>query len=106
VQKNTPSIPGQPEALMTELIELLIRVLDSHKDRNVAANLQILVAEISGIRTIMDRHATAMEKLIPRAETVARLSDQQDKMMASMGLMKADLSWIREQLDGEFDGST
>ncbi|SFJ01892.1 hypothetical protein SAMN04488095_1995 [Jannaschia pohangensis] len=106
MNKIAPSFPGHPEHLMAELIELLIKVLDSHKDKDVATNLQVLVAEISGIRLIMDRHATAMEELLPRTRTVERLSDQQHELMALMEQMAVNLSWIRGQLDGDVDGST
>ncbi|MEM7709450.1 MAG: hypothetical protein AAF264_01605 [Pseudomonadota bacterium] len=97
-----PDLPMRP--LMEELVSLLVAVLDSHKDRDVAANLQLLVAEITGIRTIMDRHATAMEALIPRAEALGQLEARQASMEATLDKIAADVTWTRDALGGDVDG--
>ena len=103
---ETPPTSDPLRPLMEELISLLTGVLNSHQDRDVATNLQLLVAEITGIRTIMDRHATAMEALIPRADATARLEARQASMEAMLLRIAKDTEWTRDALGGAYDGPT
>ena len=103
---ENPPTADPLRSLMEELVSLLTDVLNSHQDRDVATNLQLLVAEITGIRTIMDRHATAMEALIPQADAIARLEARQASIEAMLLRIAEDTGWTRDALGGAFDGPT
>ncbi|MCF6443158.1 hypothetical protein [Nereida sp. MMG025] len=94
----------QMKTQMTELIGLLTAVLDSHKDRDIAANLQALVAEFESIRTLIMRHATAMEALIPRATLMEQMVEEQEQLKAMVSQIRIDTAWVRHQLEGSIDG--
>ena len=97
-------MPTDLASRIEDLITLLTAVLDTHKNRDVAAQLQALVSEIEAIRVLMERRAMAIEQLFPSAEMLADMLHEQRSIRVSLDQVAWDSAWTRAQLDADVDG--
>tara|TARA_R110002049_G_scaffold208683_2_gene379204 strand:+ start:106 stop:420 length:315 start_codon:yes stop_codon:yes gene_type:complete len=94
---QTPKSKGL-NVLMEELCVLLHRVLGSHPETAMGEEIQMLVAEMTGIREAMERHTDVLAQAAATIKTAQLQAQKQQTLFEEMTAISQDISWIRAQL--------
>ncbi|MCZ4368499.1 hypothetical protein [Sulfitobacter dubius] len=86
------------EVLMKDLCILLQQVLGQPAEREVAGQITALVSELSGIRTVMERHSRALEQAALTLKEAQPGTGQQILMGQELQALSQDIAWIKAQL--------
>ncbi|MEM1374409.1 MAG: hypothetical protein AAGF78_08520 [Pseudomonadota bacterium] len=80
------------DALMEELCDLLRTVLGRGADSASSSRIDELLSELGRIRIAMERHAQALERVVPQADTLKEVMVRQNMMISRQEQMEAMLS--------------
>jgi hypothetical protein len=84
--------------LMTELCDLLRRVLGQETDTHIDERIAAMMSDLNDIKLLMERYTVAMEALVPAVVEMQLLKEGQNELKLQLSEQSENLHWLRQKL--------